>query len=239
MATNFVGSKGAAGVAQRIVSLMPPHDIYIEAFAGLAVVGRLKKPADLQLFVEKDPSTVERLRLFLPRDAHLVNADVMQSIKPESVPPSAVVYCDPPYLGMTRRGRQRKYYQCELTEEVDHLRFLEWVRRLPCRVLVSGYYSDLYERTLAGWRSVSFGAGTRRGRAVEFVWLNFPEPAYLHDSRFVGDGFRERERIQRKIRRWTTRLSSLPPAERAAVLAAFDDAGLPRRAPLPLQKWRV
>jgi hypothetical protein len=33
-----VGSKGGAGVAQRIISLMPPHDLYVEAFADLGAV---------------------------------------------------------------------------------------------------------------------------------------------------------------------------------------------------------
>jgi hypothetical protein len=36
----IVGSKGGAGVAQPIISLMPPHELYIEAFAGLAAVDR-------------------------------------------------------------------------------------------------------------------------------------------------------------------------------------------------------
>jgi hypothetical protein len=106
--TAIVGSKGGAGVAQRIVSLMPPHELYIEAFA------------------------------------------------------------------QTRGGTS----------------------------------------------------------AIETVWCNFPEPAELHDTRFVGDGFRDRERIRRKISRWVRRLERLPLAERAVILAAFDDAGLPR------QKWR-
>jgi len=43
-AVSVTGSKGGAGVAQRIVTLMPPHELYIEAFAGLAAVGRLKRP---------------------------------------------------------------------------------------------------------------------------------------------------------------------------------------------------
>jgi hypothetical protein len=50
----IVGSKGGAGVAQRIISLMPSHELYIEAFAGLAAVGRLKRPADCDIFVERE-----------------------------------------------------------------------------------------------------------------------------------------------------------------------------------------
>jgi len=53
-AVMITGSKGGAGVAQCIVSLMPPHELYIEAFAGLAAVGRLKRPARCDVFVERD-----------------------------------------------------------------------------------------------------------------------------------------------------------------------------------------
>jgi len=43
----IVGSKGDAGVAQPIISLISPHVLYIEAFAGLAAVGRLKRAPPL------------------------------------------------------------------------------------------------------------------------------------------------------------------------------------------------
>ena len=228
-ATGITGSKGGAGVAQRIVSLMPPHALYIEAFAGLAAVGRLKRPSGCDVFVERDVHRASSLLTMLPASAHLVIGDVMQVIAPERVPADAVVYCDPPYLMSVRRS-SRQYYRHELVDETQHERFLAWACRLPCRVLISGYASALYDSKLSGWRVVQFSAQTRGGTATETVWCNFPEPAELHDTRYVGDGFRERERIRRKVTRWVHRLEKLPLAERAVILAAFDDAGLPRRA---------
>lgn len=97
------------------------------------------------------------------------------ALVPERVPADAVVYCDPPYLGSARRSL-RQYYQHELLSEGEHEQFLAWARRLPCRVLISGYASELYDSRLPGWRVEEFSAQTRGGTAIEKVWCNFPEP---------------------------------------------------------------
>ena len=60
--------------------------------------------------------------------------------------------------------------------------------------------------------------------ADECLWCNFPEPTELHDYRFLGRDFRERERITRKRRRWLVRLSAMPKLERAALVAALREA---------------
>jgi hypothetical protein len=65
---------------------------------------------------------------------------------------------------------------------------------------------------------------THGGPRTEWLWSNFPEPIALHDYRYLGTGFRQRERIKRKKQRWTARLHRLPMLERQALLAAIDDA---------------
>jgi DNA adenine methylase len=64
---------------------------------------------------------------------------------------------------------------------------------------------------------------TRGGKAIESVWLSFPESAARHDTRYAGENFRERERIKRKKERWARRFAAMSLAERAAVRAALDD----------------
>jgi DNA adenine methylase len=220
----IVGSKGAMGAAKRIVSEMPVHELYIEAFAGSGAVGRLKRPARLDLFIERDPYTARSLRGLVAPGAAVVCGDSTRVLVPEAIPGDAVLYADPPYLMSVRRSRKR-YYRFELDTDAMHDRLLAWLVRFRCRVLVSGYWSDLYAARLEGWRLVTFGVPTRRGRALECLWCNFPEPLERHDVRFVGAGFRERERIQRKVTRWVRRLRELPLHERAAVLAALDESG--------------
>ena len=47
--------------------------------------------------------------------------------------------------------------------------------------------------------------------------MNYPEPNVLHDYRFLGKDYRQRERIKRKATRWVSRLNSLPRLERLAI----------------------
>jgi DNA adenine methylase len=221
----FTGSKGGAGVAQRIVSLLPCHSVYLEIFGGRGTVGRLKRASDLELYVERDPSTAAALRS-LVRDrhcAHVVNADCMAVLDPTRTPADAVLYADPPYLDAVRSSR-RRYYRHEFATSAEHVALLEWLKTFRCHVLVSGYPSSLYDAQLEGWRQVLFGTSNRAGNKVtESVWLNFPQPTELHDPRFVGDGYRERERIKRKVTRWRARLARMPAEERAALVAAIAD----------------
>jgi len=75
---------------------------------------------------------------------------------------------------------------------------------------------------------------TRGGLAEECLWANFPDPIALHDYRYLGDGFRERERIKRKKARWVSRLEKMPLLERRALLSAIADSGFydDKRSPL-------
>jgi hypothetical protein len=133
-----------------------------------------------------------------------------------------LVYCDPPYLHSTRSSHFR--YEFEMSD-VDHRRLLRVVMALPCRVMISGYRSAMYMRTLGGWNLETFQAMTRGGMATEYLWFNFERPVELHDYRYLGRGFRERERIKRKKQRWTERLLRMPQLERCALLAAVASIG--------------
>jgi len=53
----YPGGKAGAGVSQRIINLMPPHDVYIEPFLGDAAVMRAKRPARLNVGCDLDPES--------------------------------------------------------------------------------------------------------------------------------------------------------------------------------------
>lgn len=78
---------------------------------------------------------------------------------------------------------------------------------------------------LADWRLVQFQAMTRRGPATECLWMNYPDPASLHTTWYVGADFRERERIKRKRQRWARRIAAMDPAERQVILEALLEVG--------------
>jgi hypothetical protein len=131
-----------------------------------------------------------------------------------------LVYADPPYLHSTR-GRS-DVYACEMTN-ANHTELLDVLMQLPCMVMLSGYANALYRRKLKKWNSASFQAMTRGGTlATEWLWFNYSEPTALHDYRYLGEGFRERERIKRKKLRWVNRLKRMPLLEKRALLSAIE-----------------
>ena len=127
------------------------------------------------------------------------------------------VYCDPPYLMHTRKGG-RELYAHEY-DDADHVALLSTLRRLPCMVMISGYWSELYADTLADWRTITYTTGDRGGNLrTEWAWMNYPAPTTLHEYTYLGDDYRERERIKRKRRRWVRMLADMPPLERMAII---------------------
>ena len=135
----------------------------------------------------------------------------------------------PPYLPETRS--RTDYYTHELTR-ADHQKLLEILNALPCKVMLSGYDSLLYTDALKEWQRISYQTMTRGGRlATEWLWFNYPKPQALHDYRYLGEDFRERERIKRKKQRWVKRLKSMPTRERHALLSAIREAWPPALSP--------
>ena len=89
-------------------------------------------------------------------------------------------------------------------------------------MLISTYQNALYFCHLKDWNRITFNSTTRNGSREEVLYMNYTnEDGILHDYRFLGDSFRERERIQRKINRWVSRLEQLPAKERNAILTSL------------------
>lgn len=242
----YPGGKNGAGVYQTIINLMPPHQTYIEPFLGGGAIMRLKRPARLNIGIDLVQSAVQAMQSFTVQTGaaagHIAAGDAggsktagrgdgssfrfecrdgIEYLNKYRFQGRELVYCDPPYLMETRSGR--RLYEFEMTA-IAHRRLLRVVTSLPCLVMVSGYWSEMYAEALKGWASTSFQAMTRGGRlATEWLWFNYPVPVALHDYRYLGCGFRERERIKRKKRRWVDRLRAMPVLEKRALLAAIAE----------------
>lgn len=215
---HYPGGKGT--FFQRLINLMPGHEVYIETHVGSAAVLRHKRPARISIGVDLDPQVIAA-RVSENLGADFVVADAVKFLSEYAFDGNELIYADPPYLRETRRS-PRRLYACEYTY-AQHEELLNTLLRLPCAVMISGYSSDLYFRRLHGWRTVSFEVTTRSGRrATEYVWMNYPPPTRLHDYQFLGNGFRERERIQRKTARWVARLQRLDMHERHALMVAIQ-----------------
>ena len=223
---NFVGAKGGAGVWQQIISQMPPHAIYIEPFLGTGVVMQRKRPAVSSIGIDINPAVIKVARRNLSGPGRAFQCeDALEFLASKVVSfllPNTLIYCDPPYLLSTRGHRQ--YYRNEFSD-LQHIELLRVLKSLPCKVILSGYWSELYASKLKGWRTHKFYTTTRGGgRVEEWLWMNFPEPFELFDTRFLGSNFRERERIKRKRNRWVNRLRTMSRLDRAAILDAISEA---------------
>jgi site-specific DNA-adenine methylase len=214
----YLGGKGQT--FQKLINLMPPHDVYIETHLGGGAVIRNKKPAKRNIGLEIDPKVIAMWSEEEKRGLEIIQADAVNYLKSYKFTNNELIYCDPPYLRETRR-RKRKFYKFEYSFE-QHVELLEVIKTLPCMVMISGYESDLYKEMLKGWHIHTFQAKTSIGVATEWLWMNYPPPSQLHDYRFLGDNFRQRERLKKKKENWVSRLKSMPVLERQALLLAIE-----------------
>jgi site-specific DNA-adenine methylase len=217
----YPGGKNAAGTYQRIINQIPPHKVYIEPFAGSAAILRFKRPAEQSIVLDRDPDAIDALRDRIPPQTELVDADALEFLARYPFSGAEFVYCDPPYLPEICRSRLR--YRYKLTRD-DHVRLLTILKTIRCPVMISGYWSELYAETLSGWRTDHFPQMTRGGYAIdEWLWMNYPKPVELHDYRYLGGDYREREKFSRRRKRWTAKLEKMAPIERQALLAALQE----------------
>lgn len=214
----YNGGKNGAGVFHTILRQIPPHAVFIEAFGGSAALTRRKAPVRRSVVVELDERQVAVLRARIVRaDVEIRHASAFDVLATWPWAGDEFVYFDPPYLHATRRDLA--LYRYELDDH-HHASLLTMLERLPVPFALSGYRSAMYDDASSrnGWRRIDFPAMTRRGVAVESLWMNYPAPAVIADSGYAGADFRDRQRIKRKAERWVQRFEALPSLERQAIL---------------------
>lgn len=226
---SYRGSKGADGTFQLLINEIPPHENYIEPFLGGGSIMRHKRPApsinlglelDEQLFnlwQREKPAWVkvdQRNGLeYLQRMAHVAYED-------SRVFDSTFLFIDPPYLNETLSNGLAPYRH-RFTYE-DHITLLNTCNLLRERsdamMMVCALPNMLYENLLKGWRTVQYQNKTRNGMQTEQFWVNYDKPERLHDTRYVGKDYRERERIRRNCKSLLKRLGRIDQLERQAML---------------------
>lgn len=214
----YIGGKASEGVYHRIIGQMPPHSIYVEPFLGSGAVFWNKRPAAQSYLIDKNRSCIAKVGAVTGVNA--ICGDAIKLLPTLALVDDAVVYCDPPYVLSTRKNRH--YYDHEMTD-AEHVELLNVLKSLRCRVLISGYWSELYSCQLQNWRCSSYKVRTRGNTATEFLWCNFPEPTELHDWRYAGRNFRERLQYKRLAARLLTRLQAMSPRKRGYLLNALEN----------------
>jgi DNA adenine methylase len=228
----YPGGKNQTGVYHKIINQIPRHDVRIEGFFGSGAIMRLMRPAPiLNIAIDLDRELIEDVININAGDWSIPNFhafayDFLHWAKDHSLADwlrdsRTFLYLDPPYLRKTRR-QQAPIYKHEFWTVQEHTELLKLANRLPCYVMISACPNTLYDRLLRNWRRVDYSALTRGGPTIESMYMNYDPPDRLHDYRYIGSGYRVRQDIRRKQRRWLERLASLPAHERVAMMEVIE-----------------
>jgi site-specific DNA-adenine methylase len=243
--TSYFGGKSGSGTYQTIINQIPPQRVYVELFGGMLGIYRHKRPAKSSIIFEKDKSLFEvydnkfgivehnlnaTLALALPKNSGVrsYNGCALEVFNYHSglsmlEREDVFIYADPPYPHESRSSNSR--YKHDMTDE-EHTDLLTTLISFhDTKVALSTYPNDLYYEFFYGrneWRFIEFESQTRGGKAIEQLWMNYPEPTELHDYRYLGEDYRERERITRKLKRWEAKFRDLAPLEQMAMLQRLN-----------------
>lgn len=224
----YPGGKGLDGLYQWIIAKMPTHAVYVEPFAGKGGILRRKPPALESFLLDRDEAVIAWWHRLAWPAVTVIHGDGIHWLEQHAgeLDADTLVYCDPPYLLSTRT--KKRIYRHEMSD-LEHHRLLRCLKELTCPVMISGYPSNIYESHLEDWRRFEHEAITRGGTLrTEVLWCNFDpsaaSPALALSYERLGNDYRERERVARKIKRWVSRLLTIPAEERRALILAMYDA---------------
>lgn len=220
---NYNGGKNGSGMYQQIISLIPGHDIYFELFAGSASIYYNKIPAAISFLMDKDHGVISSHKQLLLHGDNLICGDAISFIENAghilnflvTVGFSPFMYLDPPYPFSVRRS-DKKLYKHEMSD-TDHHRLLSAVLSLDFPVMISSYKNKMYDEILKNWFTYQFQVASRQGKRTEILYMNYPMPDQLHDYRYIGKSFRERERFKLIRQNTVAKINRLPAVLKNAI----------------------
>ncbi|HFA48087.1 MAG TPA: DNA adenine methylase [Bacteroidetes bacterium] len=222
---SYLGGKAASGVPHAIINQIPFHETFVSGFLGHCAITRFKLPAKRTIGIDNDADVVKRWRKL---NTALLNLEVRNRnffddyIYLPTGNPKTFIYLDPPYPHETRRSGHRYTYELAA---FDHAILLQTIKSFNCMVMISTYDNNLYQMELADWRKTQFQSQTRGGTpATETLYMNYPEPApaELHDPRFIGTDYRQREKSKRRIQTILRKIERLTDEEKALLANSLN-----------------
>lgn len=196
----YFGGKNASGAVHVIINHIPKHTVFISGFLGNCAVFRYKKPAQMSIGIDADPDIIAAWQHNAkPNQVAFFNGDFLRiPTEALNLKHDTFVYLDPPYYPDTRTSRHR--YAHELTHE-QHVQLLAKANTMPGMVAIICYDNPLYQDWLKGWNKINFTSQTRGGLRLETLYFNYapPSPEDLHDIRFLGTDYRDREKSKRRL----------------------------------------
>ena len=217
----YNGGKNGDGMYQRIINLIPPHKVWVEACAGSAAITRKIYAAAQSFVIEIEPLQAGKLKKELKDRAVVINSDFMTEIG--RIVPAGIdtfIFADPPYLKEVRTS-QKDIYKIEWDTN-DHRHFINWLKEREEKIMITHPVCDMYLYQLAHWNKIEYTYMSRGGLRNDCIWYNYTTPEKLHDYSYAGSTYTDRQRIKRKINREIEKLSMLPGIERNAIIAEIN-----------------
>lgn len=227
---SYFGGKESNGTYQTIINLIPPHDTFCSLFLGNCAITRHIKPALTGILNDLDAVVCDAwnyLEIIGKKgegysDYRLMNLPALEvlSFLQSLTTGKIFIYLDPPYLKDTRKN-QANVYRFEMTK-AQHVELLEKITAMPdFMIMISCYPNDLYDMYLHEWQYKDFYSTIRGGVALERVYYNYEFTGELHDNRYFGGNFREREQVKRIKNSLLKKMRQLPDSIRNAVIQEF------------------
>jgi hypothetical protein len=216
----YNGGKSGNGTYQQIINHIPKCDVFVDAMVGNGgIVSNLLLPG-LTVINDIDISVIDKYDVAVLGKKIIKENLCYRSLIDKYADRIRKVffYFDPPYLKSSRKS-DKNLYKFEWTDK-QHEDFLSMAVTVTNNCMISHYPCELYDNFLRDWQKHDFVSMTRSGLRTERIYMNYDMPVILQDFRYVGDNFRERQRIKRKINRFISKLDGLPPAEKTAILSA-------------------
>ncbi|QKJ28446.1 hypothetical protein HQ865_01275 [Mucilaginibacter mali] len=226
----YFGGKNGPGTMQTQINHIPPCDVLISLCLGNDGMIANIHPAQLTILNDIDPQVIAAWQPWVAahpqagcyRLYNMDAVDLLRSVIAEKYDtPATVIYIDPPYLKSTRRS-QRDVYRFEMSE-AQHIALIEAALALKhARIIFAHYPCALYDRMLTGWNTTDYDSQTRKGKARERLYYNYPLTGKLHDYNFIGENFRSRERKTRIVKNMLAKINRLEPDLRNRILTELQ-----------------
>ena len=225
---SYYGGKGSDGTFQKIINRIPKTNLLIETHAGFARISEKMKDRPFTILNDINPKICNKLKLkfkdsivdnissdYLFSDAgrnkiYIENMDAIELLERYSVfiNNETVLFIDPPYPLLSRKLSKDRY-EFEMTDS-QHNYLLQYLLKLSCKQLICTYPNELYQSILYDYNLFEYYNQTRRGLALEYLFMNFDTPTVLQDASYFGDDYRQREKFKLMQRNFIDKFLSFP-----------------------------
>lgn len=224
----YFGGKEASGVYQKIINHIRPHRVFAEPFGGNYAISRMiNNNADVKAINDLDPGVYSRYPestgkiRFRNKDYRGFCDDILAVYGTWP----CVFYFDPPYPLESIKS-SRAVYPFTMSDN-EHDEFLKYAISIKGKadVLISTFPNEMYKAGLTDWHLVEYDGWSHKGKTTEWLFLNYDpaEITELHDARYYGRDFKERQRIARQINNMVRKIRYHPdPIIRNEVLKRIN-----------------